>query len=420
MRRYILLFIVMIMFLVSCSGEKTAEITVTPTLSPEEKLKQDYIKHKDLYVVFNRSTDSKYKYVSDLNILKYESKYADCMGTWFKEKLYGEDRIIYQSYLYAMENGYIGFSLYISDSEKDYSYIRQALSLDSPFLAQNYNHIGESTWVRPVDHIGTEMHFNVEQFTEDRLNLNIQALQKCRDIVAAIPASCETQEQKMEYLYRYVCDNVEYVAYEDMRDNDYLYDAVCEGKSICDGYSNMLNLLFNLIGVESYEVMGSNVDYSSELNDEELASTMGHTWVVAKINDSFYNFDPTFEDTLFDTPDNKLQFFGFSDELTPVKYIMFDTKRPKCTDNSRDFAFADLIVENLTDYEQTQKVISFTDDLAGKGQYESVIVVKDLIDNSDLDTFLNKYIYNVYNISYVTTSYYNAGNNTVIKFITEP
>ena len=69
-------------------------------------------------------------------------------------------------------------------------------------------------------------------------------------------------------------------------DESYFYDAVCTGKSLCDGYSNMLSILFHLIGVECCEAMGQDNDGQS-----------GHTWVVAKLDGEFYNFDPTFEDT---------------------------------------------------------------------------------------------------------------------------
>lgn len=71
--------------------------------------------------------------------------------------------------------------------------------------------------------------------------------------------------------------------------------------------------------------------------------------VVAEADGAFYNFDPTFEDTGEDFPEDGRMRFGFSDELMAVKHPDRDDIRPKCTDPSRDFSCADLIVENITD-----------------------------------------------------------------------
>lgn len=333
--------IILSLFSFGCNSisSQTTESTAIPSKTPEEQLKEDYNNNPAAYVEFYRSTEPKYTYVSIEDILEYESLYSECTGTWFRDQLSGEDLCIYNSYLYAMEHRYIWFTIYVEDSDKDFSYIRDSVCLDSPFLAQNKNQLGEWSDKWPINYIGESIYISVEQFTESRWQRNMEALEKCKEIVTNIPDEYITKEDKMLYLYNYVCDNVEYVAYENMMDEDYLYDAVCKGETVCDGYSNMLSLLFNLIDVECTEAMGSDIEDISQATAEEIKNNPGHTWVVAKLNNTFYNFDPTFEDTDEEYSDDRLFYFGFSDNLLPVKYLTLDESRPKCLDTSRDYNY---------------------------------------------------------------------------------
>ena len=167
--------------------------------------------------------------------------------------------------------------------------------------------------------------------------------------------------------------------YEDRDDESYFYDAVCKGQTLCDGYSNMLSLLFNLIGVECCEAMG----YDKE--DEA-----GHTWVVAKLDGEYYNFDPTYEDTKEEAY-QPWWYFGFSDDFLGVKISDYEEIRPKCPDTSRDFLHADVIVENLKDKKEIKKIVSVTEKAAKKGDYTTWVAVRSGVDDKTFDMFPDKY-----------------------------
>ena len=222
--------------------QTTAQEVTAPTKDP---MKEAYKKDPAHFVEFTRSTQPRQQYVPFSELLEYETKYPDCNGTWFRDQLSGEDLIIYNSYLYALENRFIGFTLYVEDSDKDFSYIRELVSLDSPFLEQNYTHY-EHVWKLPINYIGKQISVRMEQFTDSRWEMKMDALAKCKQIVQSIPAEYQTQQAKMEYLYDYVCDNVKYVTYESMADESYFYDAVCKGETLCDGYSNVVRLWANM------------------------------------------------------------------------------------------------------------------------------------------------------------------------------
>ena len=408
-------------FRVDTSSLSTVPTTTTTVDEEALALKEAYKKNPDRYVHFSRSTEPRDCYVLVTDIMEYDTQYPDCNGTWFRDQLTGEDLCIYNAYLYAMENCFIYFDLYVQDSDKDFYYIREALCMDSPFLEQNKNTHGENIYKKPNNYIGESVGFRIEQFTSSRWEKKMEALQKCRQIIADIPAECSTLPEKMEYVYKYVCDNVEYVDYDNMDDQDYLYDAVCKGETVCDGYSNMLNLLFNLVGAECCEAMGRDIKDLSQATPEELENATGHTWVVAKIDDRFYNFDATFEDTNTDESlgDGWL-YFGFSDERVSVKYLELEDLRPKCTDTSRDFPFADLVVQNIQGYKNIQKIAKLTDNRTNNGQYKTIIAVKTIVPDNELETFLDRYVLYVKKISYVNTTTIYFENSMVIIMNTKP
>lgn len=410
--RKLLLTLLMIVVLAVCcgcvqGGKGLATLETKAPTTTMDPILQEYKKNPSAYVEFTRSTEPRYAYMPVEELLRYESQYPDCNGTWFRDRLSGEDLLIYNCYLFAMENRYIYFDVYVEDSDKDFSYIREALSLDSPFLEQNYSHY-ENVWKNPVNYIGESIAVSMEQFTGSRWEMKMDALWQCRKIVADMPAECVTQQQKMEYLYDYVCEHVEYVKYESMADESYFYDAVCNGKTVCDGYSNMLSLLFRLIGVECVEAMGRDADGED-----------GHTWVVAKLDGVFYNFDPTFEDTdEVDTGDRR--YFGFSDDLAAVKNLDWEEQRPKCIDTSRDFPYADMVVKSITDRSEVQKIAKLTQQRAKNGKTTTVIAVRGIVDETTYKKFVNRYGEYVTKIKAIEATAEFMRNSTLLEITVTP
>lgn len=403
--RYIAVFAVCCL-LCGCAELLSPPLETTPTIE------QAYKENPTAFVVFSKSTPPYTIYVPIDVLMEYQSILPIYNGTWFRNQLKGEDLCIYNAYLYAMENYYIHFSMYVEDNDRDFYHIREALSLDSPFLAQNYD---QSEWINdlPTNYRGEQISVSVEQFTESRHEKNMQALKKCEQIVAGIPTTCVTQQEKMEYLYRYVCEHVTYVDYDRVGKDDYLYDAVIKGETFCDGYSNMLNLLFKLIGVESYEAMGSDIEDPSKATPKELEDSGGHTWVVAKLDGEFYNFDPTYEDT-DERDDENFYYFAFSDNLLEVKYSDLEEMRPKCTDTSKDFLYTDLVVDNIKNNSQIKQIGKLTDKLAKEKVYTSIVGVKTATTEKQLDKMLDKYFRYVSRIRYIEVYPYYTRNGAVL------
>lgn len=385
---------------------------VTNVTPAEDPMKQAYGADPAAFVLFYRSTEPQEVYVPLEDIMAYDSLYPECNSTWYRDRLEGEDLGIYNSYLYAMEHCFTGFELYVEDNDVDFSPVRQAISLDSPFLAQNTSRY-ETIMDWPSDYIGERIHISIDHFSEERWGMKMDALAECLKIVEGIPAECTTQLEKMEHLYRYVCDHVEYVAYGEMVDEDYLHDAVFQGETVCDGYSNMLLLLYRLIGVECCEVMGSNFEDFDQLSPEEQANAVGHTWVVAKVDGQFYHFDPTYEDTKASEWENDTVFFGFSDALVDFKYMELDQYRPKCTDPSMDFPYADLELSGFGSAD-VKEIADVTKERAEQGKKTTVIAIREPLTEEKYDKMIEKYWEYVKGIGRINVSYVEIGSCTLL------
>ena len=438
----LLITVVMMMFCCACLRQEQAaknvetqqsdvtetEKTVPPMPKPttptaiyvpstENPMKQAYREDPTAFVVFRQAIEPKETYVPLEEVLAYESQYPECNGTWYRDQLEGEDLCIYNSYMYAMEYCFTGFELYVEDKDKDFTPVRYALSLDSPFLAQNTSKYERtSDW---LNYLGERIYVGIDHFAPKRWEKKMDALEKCRRIVAGIPAECTTQLEKMEYLYRYVCEHVEYAEYEKMADEDYLYDAVITGETVCDGYSNMLMLLFRLIGVECCEVMGQDFEDFSQLSPEEQEEAAGHTWVVAQVDGEFYNFDPTFEDTKGSEWEIDTVFFCFSDELVEFKYMDLDEQRPKCTDPSLDFDYADLEVSGFTKSADVKKIAALTEERAKEGEMTTLVAIREPMTEDRYKKMSDKYWKYVEGIEWVDTSCAQIRNCTLLWMTVE-
>ena len=123
-----------------------------------------------------------------------------------------------------------------------------------------------------------------------------EAIDEARRIVDTVPKDYSEYETAV-YLYRYLTDNVTYFDGDYYGDSEWnlLYDALIQKSTVCAGYSEALYVLYNLAGIECFSVYGY-IYYNPEENDEGTESYNGsHIWNIAKLGDTYYEFDPTWD-----------------------------------------------------------------------------------------------------------------------------
>lgn len=414
-----------------------------PSIDPVE---QAYLDAPQDYVVFSPGTDDSELYLPLEELLRYESRFPDCSGTWFRDQLEGEKLSIYQAYLYALENYYTEFAMYTQGKEEEYHDIRQLVALDSPLLEQNYSSSEEEIFTWPAKFTGTETEFRMPLCTLERWQQRMVALEQCRKIVANIPPELTTQLEKMEYLYDYVCDHVEYIDYGDIEDPEYLYDAVCEGKTNCDGYTNMLALLFHLIGVECCEISAYPSDpdlfdpgpvlpdetepttpeetdpqqTQPEEDEEDSNVLIGHTWVCAWVDGVPFHFDATYDDTKKEFPLDENIYFGFSDHMIGMDFLCYQEMLPQCTDTSLEHPYADLVVQDITTTANIKKIARLSEQRANSKNYETLVVVWEDFDNKQLKQLLERFGDYVDDISSIAGRAVTYGDFTLLWLTAKP
>lgn len=93
------------------------------------------------------------------------------------------------------------------------------------------------------------------------------------------------------------------------------YNAIIEGESVCEGYTNMMHYLLNMVGIDSRTVscnMGDNTEY--------VGYNSNHSIIRVKINNDWYYFDPT-----NDGVNNNIKyFFKTKEEISKTHKLSMD------------------------------------------------------------------------------------------------
>lgn len=209
------------------------------------------------------------------------------------DSLASNEQLIYRAFEYAMEHQYTNILLdqQLVDSPDTFGRILMHLALDSPLLEQNLRyHIGSFETVYPIDILGIYQrqvpfhgyYISVENFDKKLWSQKMQALEEAKKVVATLPENI-TETEKARRLYQYVAGEISYIQYVDLQTpRSYLYDALIEKKTHCDGFSNSLALLLRLAGIENVEKI-----YAAK------SSGVGHTWNFCCLDGKWYNMDGT-------------------------------------------------------------------------------------------------------------------------------
>lgn len=141
--------------------------------------------------------------------------------------------------------------------------------------------------------------------------------------------------EKIVYVHDYILENC-YYDDEIIKSDDYnttainAYGCLMDGKTICSGYTLAFDAIMKRLGFEC------GVEFNNYSNFSILT---GHVWNYCKIEDDYYYFDLTWDDTAFDSEYYK-QFFDYShtyfgitkDELSKTNFTLSsDAPTPYCS-----------------------------------------------------------------------------------------
>lgn len=107
-------------------------------------------------------------------------------------------------------------------------------------------------------------------------------------IIKNIPEGYSDYE-KIKYIYEYVIDSVEYV--DEAPDNQNIYSALINKKTVCAGYAKETQYLLELIGIPCIYVLGEAT------NDK---GTESHAWNIVYCDGAYYCVDTTWGDPYYE------------------------------------------------------------------------------------------------------------------------
>lgn len=107
---------------------------------------------------------------------------------------------------------------------------------------------------------------------------------KINEIINEMPKNL-TDLEKIQYLYDYVIENIEYYAKEDKLDGP--YEGLVIEKAKCDGYARSFKVLAEKAGFNTIIVAG-----------KVGVNMIGHMWNMIQYKGHWYHLDPTFDDQI--------------------------------------------------------------------------------------------------------------------------
>ena len=220
-------------------------------------------------------------------IQNYTSKYSEFNTYTYFEHLNDAEKLLYHAFEYALDEAqscfWIGAKL-LEDMERPVSQVLEFLSLDSAMVGQNYEHRqGEATLEYSDGKSETQAEkylvVMVDNFEREELQRKEEAVEKARQIVSKV-SDFATQRETAEYFYDYLGEFVTYEATIEGR--EYLYSALCEEKTNCDGYTNAFALLCSLADIPCIEIIS-----------DTPKGEIGHTWNAIYLEDRWVHVDST-------------------------------------------------------------------------------------------------------------------------------
>lgn len=271
----------------------------------------------------------------DLQTLQnYQSVYGAYAAHAYYDTLTAEQQTVYRILQYALDHGmrclFIDTRV-LPDVAEQVNLILDCLALDHPMVDQNlfWTHGGTAQITIPNPNPFSKepgqtlsgVLLDIAEFDGQKLEKKKAAIAVAEKVLKDLPESASDRE-KAEFIYRYLGNHVEYYVAEDRGpERDFLYDALVEGKSLCDGFANAYSLLCNMAGVPCAEKMFTPTDNAED--------NSGHTWNAVCLEGVWYNVDATGADEVKQEYPTLMN-FGFSDALLEYD-VDLEERAPKCT-----------------------------------------------------------------------------------------
>lgn len=211
------------------------------------------------------------------------------------QMVYGADSKTRYYYHTLSEDGKLAYTLILEAIRKhpseieipqlndgDFHEMFCALSYDNPDLLCMTN---ESQIVVR----GAKAYFIPQYYTDaESCEAQRQALTVAADaILLGVRADMDDYEKEL-YFHDRICENTEYTPNDSQAVGYSAYDALVQGRAVCEGYARAMQLLLNRAEIPNYLVTG--------IGTQTEGTSEGHMWNVVTVLGENYYLDVTWDD----------------------------------------------------------------------------------------------------------------------------
>lgn len=208
-------------------------------------------------------------------------------------------------------------------SEEDFNSVFYAISYDNPSILC----LGSTSQIKSQ---GSKSYF-IPVYSEDVASCNNKTSElnsKVNSILQSVPQNMSEYDKEL-YVHDYICKNCSYDSESDLSVSSTAYEALIEGKTVCEGYARAAQLLLNGLEIKNYLITGDAT------NSEKV--TESHMWNIVTIGQKNYHLDLTWDD--YDETGENLShsYFNVSDDMISANHFKFDPQSNNCISTESNF-----------------------------------------------------------------------------------
>lgn len=271
--------------------------------------------------VFFSSVSNKISSTVKMDFSKIKLIYENDMEKVYYHKLSTNAKIAYTLILNKIEEQPEQIEIpNITNEELDK--LLYSLSYDNPELLS----IGRKCKVES-NKTGTKFYFKMNyDFSKEEKNIKEAELnKKINEIISGMPSG-SSYDQEL-YIHDYVCKNCVYDA--DTEQYGTSYDALVDGKAVCEGYARAIKVLLDRIKIKNYLITGKAANKSGKVEP--------HMWNIVEINGKRFHLDATWDDINLGGGEFCHLYFNMSDEEIKFDHYELIPMENNCYDNSQSY-----------------------------------------------------------------------------------
>ena len=232
---------------------------------------------------------------ADLPEARDESLYVDCYAY---SRLDNNLKRDYRE-IYAVITNMLSDAILTSKDTKDIDLAFKCMMVDHPevFYVKGYS-LGKYIYGTTIDRISLTGTYT---YTKGEVGIKNQEIEAyITNVIYGAPLGDDYD--KIKYVYDYLIRNNVYE--ENSPDNQNILSVVENGRTVCQGYAKMTQLLLHRMGIFCTLVNGM-ASGSNGVGGGNTSDWGSHVWNIVKCNGRYYNVDTTWGDAAFTLVDEE-------------------------------------------------------------------------------------------------------------------